>query len=102
MQPQYVALSGTTAKKYSLNTNCAVFNVAIRLAAGVTLTLSLEDDGNDTTAPNSYTPPVTGFTPVYGAAPAAVNGVITLTSPVATLLFTPTSGGTCTVLQQGI
>lgn len=101
MKPQYISLTGTTVKIIDLDNDVVSFQVTIRLASGVTVLGSVEKT-QDSTAPNSFTPPVTTQAPVWSALPAAVNGVISLTTPYAALQFTPTTGGICTVLQQGV
>lgn len=101
MKPQYVPLVGTTPKIVLLNTNSVPFLVQVRVPAGATLEVCLENPV-DAVAPNTYTPPVTTQTPVWFAAPTAVGNVTTLRDVVAAIRITPTGDGIATVLQQGI
>jgi len=104
MKPQYITLFGTTPKIVALDTNMVPFNVSIRPAAGVTVELSTEAP-NDFVQPNTFTPRVApaGAAVVWVAAPAAgANGVIVLKDPYAAVRFTPTTGGECTIMQQGL
>jgi len=101
MKPRYIVTTGTTAVVVPLDTNVDVFNVNIRLAAGQTVQGALEAPG-DSVASNGFDLPVTALTPQWQTLPAAVNGVISLVTPYAALLITPTTGGTATVLQQGV
>lgn len=100
MRPAYIQLTGTTVKVYDVDTEITPFLITIRLASGVTVLGSLEKVA-DSAQPNSYTAAVTTLTPVWSALPAPVNGVISLSTPYASLQFTPTTGGICTVVQQG-
>lgn len=101
MKPAYISLTGTTPQTVPLETNVDIFAVSVRLASGVTMQVALESP-EDQTAPNSYTPARTTQAPVWLTAPAAVNGYVSLTIPVSAILLTPTTGGICTVLQQGL
>lgn len=103
MQPRYIVTTGTTPVIEHLDTNVVVFCVAIKAAAGQTVEVAVEDP-DDFVAPNSYTDRVApaGLTVGWTAAPAAVDGVITLTSPRSAVRITPTTGGTAIILQQGI
>lgn len=96
MRPQYWPLVGTTPLVVRLENNATTFNVNIRISAGVTTELALEDQLTD---PSSS---VGNPGPTWVAAPAAVNGVITLVNPFRLVRFTPTAGGIAVILQQGI
>ena len=100
MKPSYITLVGTTPVITTLNNNNEHFNVSVRLAAGVTLEAALEDPAPviaPTLSENQGSPG-----PTWLATPAAVNGIVNLTYPVRLLRFTPTTGGVCTILQQGL
>ena len=81
-----------------LNNNNQVFNVSIRTAGATTLEVCLERP-DDSVPGSAYELPV-GPAPTWFAAPAAVGGLTTLTSPVAAVRLTGV--GTATILQQGL
>jgi len=99
MKPEYITLVGTTPQIFQLNNNAVWFAVAIRAPAGVTVEVALEDLYDANEQPPSGAP---AGGPTWLAAPAAVAGVITLTSPARLVRLTPTAGGVCTILQQGV
>lgn len=104
MRPQYIQLVGTTPKIVPFNTHPKSFEVTIRLPAGATLELSTEHP-DDFVQTNSYTPrrAPTGAVVNWLAAPAAVDGVITLVDkPYAACRITPTGDGVATIVQAGI
>lgn len=99
MKPQYISLIGTTPKIVQLNNDCVDFNVAIRAPVGVTVEVALEDLYDATENPPSGAP---AGGPTWLAVPAAVDGVVTLTSPRRLVRFTPTGDALVTMLQQGV
>lgn len=92
MKPQYIVLSGTTPKTISLDTSSPVFDCQIDVPAGVTVQVALEDSTGVSGSPG----------PTWVAAPAAVNGIITLRDPYRMVLLTPTTGGQVTITQGGL
>ena len=92
MLPSYIDLPDTTPVVVPLNNNNHVFNVSIRVSAGVTAETTLESV--------QVTP--SGRTPVWSAAPAASDGYIKLNFPVTAVRLTAAASGVATILQQGI
>lgn len=109
MKPRYIPTPGTALVVALIDSMIATMPcLGVRLAAGVTLEFSLENP-DDWISTNGFDPSPavaqgiapTLAAPVWIAAPAAVNGVVSFTFPVRALRFTPTTGGVCTILQQG-
>lgn len=95
MKPVYI--QDPDGKVFAVDTNCVAPHISVRTDA--TVKFSVEAPA-DSVAPSAYDLPVNPNSPVWLAAPAAVNGVIVFDFPIAALQFT--GGTTATVLQQGL